>query len=128
VLAAFAADFAEPPGPSGEWRGGDRTASGAVQRPWAEDRGWLERFVGACSDAGWVRPDIDWGAWAQTPEAERLRTDPAALDTASVDDLACLLTTVIRSDRFVSGSLLGACESGLIGRIVMRAAELASPR
>ena len=124
MLASFADDFAHPPGPYGEWRGGERDSRGVIQMPWVEYADWLDRFVRACSSGGWVRPDVDWPRWIQTPDAERLRTDPEALANASVRDLACLLTAIIRSDRFNEGSILGACESGLIERITRRAAEL----
>jgi hypothetical protein len=124
VLASFADDFTRPPGAFGEWRGGQRGDDGAIQMPWVEYADWIDRFVRACSAGGWVRPDIDWPRWLQTPAAERLRTDPAALATASVRDLACLLTAIVRSDRFSEGSLLGACESGFVERITRRAAEL----
>jgi hypothetical protein len=43
---------------------------------------------------------------------------------ASPDDLARLLTAIVRSDRFVEGSLVGAFESGLLTRIAQRAAAL----
>jgi uncharacterized protein DUF6508 len=40
------------------------------------------------------------------------------------DQLAWLLTAIIRSDRFVEGSIAGAFESGLLARIARRAAVL----
>ena len=44
--------------------------------------------------------------------------------TATADDLARLLTAIVRSDRFSEGSINGAFESGLLARIARRAATL----
>jgi hypothetical protein len=43
---------------------------------------------------------------------------------ATPDQLTELLTAIIRSDRFVEGSIAGAFDSGLLGRIACRAAVL----
>jgi hypothetical protein len=43
---------------------------------------------------------------------------------ATQEELAKLLTAIIRSDRFVEGSLEGAFESGLLAAICRRAAVL----
>ena len=75
---------------------------------------------------GWVMMGFDWVTWSETPEAEALRDDEAALARASRLRLAKLLTTIIRQDRFVEGALLAAFESGLMLRILRRAAVLAA--
>lgn len=82
-------------------------------------------FVQAAYDLGWVRGDIDWSQWMQTSEAARLRDEEAALAVATHRQLVHLLTTLIRQDRFCEGSLAGAFESGLLTRIIRRAAVLA---
>ena len=81
-------------------------------------------FVQVCYDMKWVHP-FDWVEWMESPEAEHLRDDPAALESATPDQLQRLLTVLIRQDRFVDGALEGAYESGLLMRIVRRAAVLA---
>jgi hypothetical protein len=75
-------------------------------------------------DLGWVMPDFDWGARKQTPEAISLRDDDQASAQATPDQLARLLTVCIRQDRFCEGTLEGAFESGLLTRILERAAVL----
>ena len=69
-------------------------------------------------------PTFKWGEWASTSEAAELRDDPAALASAGAKDLSRLLTVCIRQDRFVEGALLDAFNSGLILRIVQRAAAI----
>jgi len=43
---------------------------------------------------------------------------------ATPEQLAMLLTAIVRSDRFVEGSIAGAFESGLLVAICRRAATL----
>jgi hypothetical protein len=73
----------------------------------------------------WVRPDIDWPAWSETPDALALRREPGRLERATADDLARLITALVRGDRFNEGLLLDALEEGLLARIARRAAVLA---
>ena len=84
----------------------------------------LAQFVDAAYANNWVSGDINWGAWMKTDEAKKLRDDPTALAKASDYDLACLLTTLIRQDRFCEGSLEGAYDSGLLTGILQRAASM----
>ena len=116
VLEAPDADFGhwEVPSP----RDGVRSLGWFTFGPTAE--AWR-----AAVDAGrWVRPGFDWGAWLATPGGQALRDDPTAMTTATADDLARLLTAIVRSDRFSEGSINGAFESGLLARIARRAATL----
>ena len=82
------------------------------------------KFVKACYDLGWILADFDWPEWKETPEALRLRDDPAGIENASLDELARLLTALVRQDRFVEGGLSEAFETGLLTRIVRRCAIL----
>ena len=50
--------------------------------------------------------------------------DPTALEHATAVDLARVLTTYIRADRFCEGYLASAFEAGLIMRVVERAEVL----
>ncbi|MBE9144089.1 DUF6508 domain-containing protein [Planktothrix mougeotii] len=89
-----------------------------------KDKFSLNQFVNAAYANNWVRGDINWGKWMGTDEAKKLRDDPTALAKASEYDLACLLTTLIRQDRFFAGSLEGAVDSGLLTGILQRAASM----
>jgi hypothetical protein len=83
-----------------------------------------DAFRSAVARGGWIVTGFDWMTWLETDDGRRLRDRPDALAGASADDLAKLLTAVVRSDRFVEGSLAGAFESGLLARIARRAATL----
>ena len=88
----------------------------------------LERsFISKAYEAGWVLKAFDWGAWKDTAEARLLRDTEGALASATPDDLARLLTTLIRQQRFTDGgSLTEEPERGLIIRILRRATVLAN--
>src|SRR5262249_48969001 len=73
---------------------------------------------------GWVMRDFDWPTWKQTPEAQTLRDDVKALEQATPEQLARLLTVCIRQDRLCEGALEAAFESGLLTRILERAAVI----
>jgi hypothetical protein len=108
----------------GAWVASRRTEPGVWTMPYV-DYGPLERaFHAAC--AGWVRPDIDWMAWAGTADALALERDPARLARATPEEIACLLTALVRGDRFNEGMLLDAFRTGLLSRIASRAAILAN--
>jgi hypothetical protein len=83
-----------------------------------------DAFRSAVASGAWVMMGFDWMKWLDTDEGKALRDRPEALGAASSDDLAKLLTAIVRSDRFVEGSIAGAFESGLLARIVRRAAGL----
>jgi hypothetical protein len=123
-IVPFLARFEAPDFQFGEWEGSKSTQPGVIQMPYYTLSDEAEAFVRAAAGNGWVVAGFDWPKWLQTPEATRLRDDEGALATASPDELACLLTACIRSDRFNEGSLAGAYESGLLTRILRRAATL----
>lgn len=75
--------------------------------------------------ATWVRPDIDWMAWAATDEGQALGRNPDLMAMATTEDLARLLTTVVRGDRFNEGMLLDAFARGLLAAVARRAGVLA---
>jgi hypothetical protein len=83
-----------------------------------------EAFRSAVGRGGWIIMGFDWMTWLRTEDGEALRDRPEAVAGTSADELAKLLTAIIRSDRFVEGSLVGAFESGLLARIARRAAVL----
>jgi Family of unknown function (DUF6508) len=131
ALAAFEPEFADPDVTFGTWSSADSIEDdGPLRLPYVELSEVAARFLRTCAENDWIRPDFDWPDWVGTPEARRLREDPDALAAATADDLAHLLTALVRGDRFYEGQLLGAFESGLLQRIVERAARLveATPR
>lgn len=112
-----------------DFKAGDIVASretepGVWSMPYASYGETADEFVRAAYEHGWVLRDFGWPEWKDSMEAKSLYDDDASLAVATPEQLARLLTVVIRQDRFVEGALLDAFESGLILRIVRRAAKL----
>lgn len=83
-------------------------------------------FIRTAYDSGCVLDYFDWPGWKDTEEATALVCDEAALASATSEQLAKLLTTLIRKQRFIwGGSLVNEPERRLILGILRRAAVLA---
>ena len=123
VLASWADEFERPGFAIGEWAGGERDARGVIQMPYVDFSPEGGRFIDEMYAHEWVY-SFDWMAWAATPEAQALIRDPAQIAHASTEDLARLLTTIIRGDRFSEGEIAGAYERGTLTAIARRARVL----
>jgi uncharacterized protein DUF6508 len=64
--------------------------------------------------------------WEESPEAVSLRDGPEGLRSATPEQLAYLLSVCVYEDRVKEGALLSAFESGLLIRILERAAIILS--
>jgi hypothetical protein len=91
---------------------------------WFESGPAAERWRTAVGRGGWVIQGFDWRSWLETDDGRALRDRPEAVAAADTEQLAKLLTAIVRSDRFVEGSIEGAFHSGLLARISRRAATL----
>jgi hypothetical protein len=106
----------------GRWHDSRKLDDGSFSVPWFELGPEADRFVRDAAVLGFVRP-FDWVAWIATPEAAAL-LEPGGLRHASADQIANLLTALVRRARFVEGALEAAFDSGLILAILERATEL----
>lgn len=104
------------------WKGGERLPDGAVQMPYVEHAPELRRLLEALG-ARHVTYVFDWPAWAG--DARRLE-EPAALATASLDEVRRLLTLHVRADRFDEGHLAGVLRAGHLSAILRRLAAIAA--
>lgn len=124
ALSAFLPVFQAPGFEFGRWGGGEKQDDGITTMPHFSASHEVIAFVDMAYELGWVIEDFDWPGWGETPEAQRLREDPAAVAKANPEQLARLLTALIRVDRFVEGALASAFDSGLLTRITERASQL----
>ncbi len=85
-----------------------------------------DAFRAAVGRGGWVIAGFDWRNWLEADDGRAFRERPEAASTASPEQLAMLITAIVRSDRFVEGSIEGAFTSGLLAGIARRAASLLS--
>lgn len=123
AMAAFLPLLDDPAFEAGRIHESEQLGDTTWSFPWAELGETASRFVTMAHEHEWVTP-FDWMEWAGTEEARRLRGDPDAVASADIDQLRRLVTMCVRRDRFCEGALLGDFQSGLITRIVRRAAEL----
>jgi hypothetical protein len=81
------------------------------------------RFGQEMADLGWTtRPD--YAAWSQSPDGRALLDDDSRIQRATAGELALLLTTIVRSDRFNGGVLDAAFARGTMLAIARRARVL----
>lgn len=124
ALASLLPEFEAGGFACGEWRGGEEQRPGVIAMPWFALSEPVRRFVRTTYDEEWVLSDFAWTSWADTPEAQTLREDRDALAQATPEQLAKLLTMLIRRNKFVEGALAGDCESGLLTAVLRRADRL----
>jgi hypothetical protein len=124
ALARYEAVFAAPDFTIGRWVTSEPDEQGVVQMPWFEYSEAADAFRADVGAHGWIVV-FDWMTWLSSPDGRRYLEDPRFVAQAPVDDLAKLLTAIIRGDRFSEGELAGAYESGMLLAIVRRAGELA---
>lgn len=120
ALSQFLPEFEAPDFGPGMMSPMTPNADGSVSFPYAVLSDKAGEFVSAAYDNGWVVGHFDWPAWSSTAAARRLRSDESAIAKATPEELARLLTVLIRQERFAEGTLLEAFESGIILRIVRR--------
>ena len=123
TLAPWAARIRAPGFSFGTWHEMERRADGVSTMPWFDFSADGMALLAAAGP--FLLPGFDWPAWIQTDEALRLRDDPDAIAAATPQQIAQLLTALIRQNRFVEGALEASYTSGLLGRLLDRVAELA---
>jgi hypothetical protein len=123
-IVAYLASFQAPDFKFGHWTEPQSDQLDVIVLPYFSLSEAAGSFEQAAYDLGWVLRDFNWPKWKQTPEAETLRDDAQALAKAMPDQLARLLTVCIRQERFCEGALEAAFESGLLTRILERAAVI----
>jgi hypothetical protein len=125
ALAAALPIVEAPDFEAGRWHDSERRPDGVWTMPWYELSPAAEAYVRAVGESGMMLTGFDWPSWAKTPEAIALHGDREALTQATPDQLAKLLTALIREDRFNEGALGDSFESGIMTAIARRAKELA---
>ncbi|MGH7285080.1 MAG: DUF6508 domain-containing protein [Polyangiaceae bacterium] len=69
---------------------------------------------------------FDWPGWRE--DAQRYLTDPTLIQSASLEDVRRLFTTIVRADRFCEGSLASDIDSGFVLALLRRVEVLAEVR
>ncbi len=119
-LGAHLVDFEAPAFAFGRWHQPAARDDGVFEFPHYELGVAAAAFVRTANELDFVYP-FDWPTWKETAEAAALRDDPLALAQAGGEQLAKLLTTLIRGERFAEGGLAAAYDAGLLTGILRRA-------
>jgi len=122
-LAAWADRFADESFTPGVWVESTTGPDGVIQLGWFDLSDAGQSFVSEMYELGWVYA-FDWMAWLRSPEGKRLSSGPEPIGSASSDDLAKLITAIIRGERFGDGQIEGAFRSGILLAIARRADAL----
>jgi hypothetical protein len=125
-LAHFAAIFRNSKTRFGKWHPmtGKGTMEDPLTNPWFEQSKVANEFTHMLYDSGWIRQDFNWTEWVHTPEGERLCADRAEIGRADCEQLAKVLTALVRGDRFSEGLLATAYSDKRLLSIVERAEAL----
>jgi hypothetical protein len=113
-LASFLPAFESAAFEFGRWRKSESSDDSVLTLPFFVLSETADAFVKTAYELGWVEPSFDWGTWMDTEEAQSLRDRPTSLAGATAEQLAHLLTAIIRQDRFEEGSLQASHQSGLL--------------
>ena len=124
ALAAFLPRFEQPDFQFDCWEPSSFEEPGVISMSGYSLSNEASAFVDMAYEMGWVLFGFDWPTWKGTNEAAELRDHADTLSKATPNQLAQLLTVLIRQERFSEGSLAAAYASGLVTRIVRRAAQL----
>lgn len=129
ALAAFGPELRDPEATAGKWS--DQKGSGTVDDPLTMPSfvtsELLDRFMNMTYEVGWVQ-DFDWMEWSREAEAKLLMRDSEALSNATVDQIANVVTTLVRADRFSEGTLARSFRAGTLRALVERAEALLSAK
>src|SRR5947209_6014005 len=89
-ITAFLPKFKAAGSQFGHWTEASPGEHGAIIMPYVVLSDEASSFVQAAYDLGWVRGEIDWMTWGQTPEAQGLQNDRSLLAQATQEQLAAL--------------------------------------
>ncbi|GAM00584.1 hypothetical protein SP5_034_01590 [Sphingomonas parapaucimobilis NBRC 15100] len=123
-IAAFAPILAAPDFVTGAWTEPRRSAEGVITMAWFNLSEPASAFVTTIATediAAHYRKPMDEEARAALI---RMAEHPGAIAGASIDQIAWILTFLLRADRFSEGSLARAFDTGLMRAIAERAVIL----
>lgn len=125
ALAAFGPELRAPDATAGKWsdQNGTGTVDDPLTMPSFEMSDLLTRFEAMTYDVGWVQ-DFDWMEWSRGSEAKMLLRGQASLAHATADQIANVITTLVRSGRFSEGALAEYFKEGVLLALAERAEAL----
>ena len=93
-----------------KFQGGNQREDGIFVMPWASYDTTANRIVELLYDLKVVQ-DVDWSGWQSAVEPDLL-FDAERIKSGTLYDTVCMLTGIIRSERFGSGAIATSLQNG----------------
>ena len=106
------------------FQGGDQREDGFFVMPWTSYDAIVNRIVELLYDLKVVQ-DVDWSGWKSGIESGLL-FDVERIKNGTLYDTVCMLTGIIRSERFGSGAIATSLQNGGLLRLLARLKSLVS--
>ena len=106
------------------FQGGDQREDGMFVMPWASYDATVNRIVDFLYDLKVVQ-GVDWSGWQSAINPDLL-FDPERIKSGTLYDTVCMLTGIIRSERFGSSAIATSLLNGGLLALLARLKSLVS--
>jgi len=93
-----------------KFQGGNQREDGMFVMPWTSYDETVNRIQELLYDLNVVQ-DVDWSGWKSAINPDLL-FDPERIKSGTLYDTVCMLTGIIRSERFGSGAIATSLQNG----------------
>ena len=107
-----------------KFQGGEQREDGILEMPWVSYDATLHRIEELLYDLNVIQ-DVDWSGWQSAINPDLL-FDPERIISGTLYDTVCLLTGIIRSERFGSDAIATSLENGGFLALLARLKSLIS--
>ena len=107
-----------------KFQGGDQREDGIFVMPWASYDATVNRIEELLYDLKVVQ-DVDWSGWQSAIDPDSLFA-AERIKSGTLYDTVCLLTGIIRSERFGSGAIATSLQNGGLLWLLARLKSLVS--
>jgi len=107
-----------------KFQGGDQREDGMFVMPWASYDATVHRIEELLYDLNVIQ-DVDWSGWQSAINPDLL-FDPKRIKSGSLHDTVCMLTGIIRSERFGSDAIATSLQNGAFLALLARLESLVS--
>ena len=107
-----------------KFHGGDQRKDGIFETPWASYDVTVNRIEELLYDLNVVQ-DVDWSGWQSAIKPDLL-FDTERIKSGTLYDTVCMLTGIIRSERFGSDAIATSLQNGGFLALVARLKSLVS--
>jgi hypothetical protein len=107
-----------------KFQGGDQSEDGIFVMPWASYDATVHGIEELLYDLNVIQ-DVDWSGWQSAINPDLL-FDPERINSGTLYDTVCMLTGIIRSERFGSDAIATSLQNGGFLALLARLKSLVS--